>query len=54
MRGGNKLRKGDFALGNVTGMILILLALIILILFVYFLRDKMKEAIDAIIQVLGL
>lgn len=50
----DRLKKGNFALSNVTEMILILLALVVLILFVYFLRDKIKEAIDAMIQVLGL
>jgi len=47
-------KKGDFALANVSAIILILLGLIALILFIYFGRDRMKEYLDVILNLLGI
>ncbi len=47
-------RKGEFALSKVVGLLLILLAVITLVLFVYFLRDKIKEVVEIIMNVIGI
>ena len=48
------MKKGEFALSNIAGLLLILLAALVLILFIYLLRDKIKEMIDIIKSIFGL
>jgi hypothetical protein len=47
-------RRGEFALSKVVGLLLILLAVITLVLFVYFLRDKIQEVVEIIMNVIGI
>ena len=46
------MRKGEFALSKIAGLILILLAALVLILFMYFLRDKITELVGTIKDIL--
>ncbi|MBU2639183.1 MAG: hypothetical protein KKG75_00580 [Nanoarchaeota archaeon] len=48
------MKKGEFALSNVAGLLLVLLAALVLILFIYLLRDKIKEMIDIMKSIFGL
>lgn len=47
-------KKGDFALSNVAGLFLVLLALLVLSLLIYFLRDKIKELVEIILNFIKL
>ncbi len=47
-------KKGDFALTNVSTIILILIGLILLIFFVYFLRGRLKDYIEVLLDFLGI
>lgn len=42
------MKKGMFALGETTKLILILIALVLLIFFIYFLRDKITDYVEFI------
>ena len=46
-------KKGDFALSNTAGLLLILLAALTLILFIYFLRDKIGEILEILKSFFG-
>jgi hypothetical protein len=48
------MKKGEFALTNVTSLLLILLALLTLIMLIYFLRDKIKEVLEAVFRIISL
>ena len=43
------MKKGMFALSKTAEMILILLALIVLVFFIYYLRDKVMEYVEFIL-----
>jgi uncharacterized membrane protein len=45
-------KKGDFALSKVASLLLVLIALFALILFIYFLRDKIKEVAETLLGIL--
>ena len=47
------MRKGEFALSNISSMLLILIATLIILLFIYFLRDNIKELLDVVFEFLG-
>jgi flagellar biosynthesis protein FlhB len=49
----NKDKKGSFALSHTAEMILILIGLILLIFFIYFMRDKIMEVIDVVLEFLS-
>jgi len=51
MCGVHKMKKGEFALSNVAGILLVLIGFLILILLIYFFRDKIKELIEMILGV---
>jgi len=46
------MKKGKLILSKIAHLILLLLAAIILVLFIYFLRDKIKEFFEVIFNVL--
>jgi len=48
------MKKGEFALSNVAGMLLILITVITLLLLIYFFRDKSKELVSLIKEFIGL
>ena len=47
------MKRGVFALSKAAELILILIALILLIFLVYFLRDKIMEFVGIIFKALG-
>tara|TARA_Y100000034_G_C6635837_1_gene277782 strand:+ start:419 stop:565 length:147 start_codon:yes stop_codon:yes gene_type:complete len=47
------MKKGEFALSNIVSMILILVATLAIFLFIYFLRDNIKELIEIVFEFLG-
>jgi len=48
------MKKGEFALSRVAGLILILIAAFVLILFIYFLRDRIAGLLDILKNILKL
>ena len=47
------MKRGEFALSNVAGLLLILLAALVLILFIYFLKDKVQEVLGILKNIFG-
>tara|TARA_Y100000310_G_scaffold333692_1_gene411745 strand:- start:1009 stop:1155 length:147 start_codon:yes stop_codon:yes gene_type:complete len=48
------MKKGEFALSKISSLILVLVAALVLILLIYFLRDKIKEILELLLDVLRL
>lgn len=48
------MKKGEFALSNVVSLLLVLLAVLAIFLFIYLLRDKIKELFDVMLGIFGL
>ena len=48
------MKKGEFALEKVVNLILILIAVLAIILFIYFLRDKINELDKVVLDLFGL